>query len=436
MRKGLTAIALLGVATAVCAWWLLPRFVAALPAEVRVRLPEEVARLIITPLPTALPAPEGTRSVAVITIPATATAVPTATPRLSTLATAMPTAVDQSTPLPSPTAPPSPSPTPALPQRVLLDGLQITPQKLNNCGPTNLSIALAYHGVAVDQFDVAAVVKPHYEDRNVSPEELADYVNNHTALRANLYVGGNLTLLRQLIAAGLPVIVEKGFEPDWQGWMGHYLTLYGYDTTAATFTSLDTFLGPWDNSGRVDADAALDGYWNDFNRTFLVIYRPEEATMVAEIVGELADPAVMWQTAAAQAQTAIEQDAGDPFAWYSLGSSLYHRWQLEGDPALLASATAAFDQARLTGLPPRMLWYQFDLYAAYLAHGRVEDVLTLTQTILDGTGGPHVEETFLYRGHALLANGDAEGARRAYSRALELKPGFTAAAEALRALNP
>ncbi len=46
-------------------------------------------------------------------------------------------------------------------------------------------------------------------------------------------------------------------------------------------------------------------------------------------------------------------------------------------------------------------------------------------------GGRDVEETYLYRGHARLAQGDTAAAKADYRRALDLNPGFTAAQEAL-----
>ena len=167
-----------------------------------------------------------------------------------------------------------PSATP-LPGRALISGLTVVPQKFNNCGPANLSIVLDYWGAPDTQSDIAAAIKPHYDDRNVSPEELAAYVREHTALEAAVYRGGSIDLLRRLLAAGFPVIVEKGYEPnDWQGWMGHYLTLNGYEDRPGQFVGLDTFLGPWDSSGRPISYDDLTAYWAHFNNAFLVVYHP------------------------------------------------------------------------------------------------------------------------------------------------------------------
>jgi len=44
----------------------------------------------------------------------------------------------------------------------------------------------------------------------------------------------------------------------------------------------------------------------------------------------------------------------------------------------------------------------------------------LTAVTLENQGGRNVEETYLYQGLALLATGDAAGARAALARAVEL----------------
>lgn len=54
--------------------------------------------------------------------------------------------------------------------------------------------------------------------------------------------------------------------------------------------------------------------------------------------------------------------------------------------------------------------------------GRVDDVLALTEATLLSQGGRNVEETYYYRGRALLATGDAAGARAAFRRVVALNP--------------
>ena len=417
-------------------WQLLPQGVSALPGSVRARLPQELLRLVTTPLPTALPMPVRVTAVAALEI------LPTLThssphPTSPAPSSPTPTPLPRSSPFPTP-LPPTPTTTPTpLPNTVYLDGLELRPQKLNNCGPTNVSMVLNFYGSAQDQFDVAGVVKPHYEDRNVSAEELVNYVNNYTELAAAVYRGSDLTLLQRLLSAGYPVIIEKGYlGSEWEGWMGHYLTLVGYDAGAQNFVGLDTFLGPWEGNGRIETFADIETHWHEFNQTFILIYPPNEAAAVETLLRpSLLEPTTMWQNAAQRARVELETNPDNAFTWANLGFSLTRLAQVNADANLYAQAAAAFDQALLRGLPPRYLWYQFELYAAYLGNGRFADVLTLTESVLENQGGRHVEETHYYRGAALQAAGDSAGARLAYQRALELKPDYPAAQTALATLQ-
>jgi tetratricopeptide (TPR) repeat protein len=427
-RRLLIGIALAAVFAAGLAWVALPRLLAALPGRVRQYVPEAVAESLTTPIATlpapAVPAP-ATLAALLAPLPAAALALsPTAAPAFLE-ATTPPT---EPTPTPQPTIPP-------LPPIDRIDGLPIIPQKFNNCGPTNLTIVLNYYGVEVDQFDVAAVTRPNYEDRNVSPGELTDYVNENTPLSAAAYVGGDVALLRALVAAGFPVIIEKGMTPDEAtGWMGHYLTVFGYHDLSGHFLTRDTFLGPWHSDG-LAAYQDTERYWEQFNGAFIVVYPPEREDELAQLLGpRFADDATMWRAAADRAATAVAARPGDAFAWFNLGASLTQLAAL-GDPALYTNAVAAFDQARAIGLPGRALWYRFEPYEAYLTAGRVADALALAEATLATQGGRNVEETYLYQGRALALAGDDAGARAAFTRAAELNPGSATGLAAAEELN-
>lgn len=410
-----------------------PKLIEALPYRVKAQLPAELIQLAITPPAiTALPTP---RLQATYAATLQVTILPAATER----ATAVPSPVPDQNPTRQAAASPAPTRQPTItprPTAVRLENLQIIPQKFNNCGPANLAINLEHLGHSVEQLEIAAVIRPTYEDRNVSPAEMVDYVNNNTPLRAQAFSGGDLEMLKQLLAAGFPVIIEKGLVPsEWEGWMGHYLTLVGYDDQRQIFFTLDTFLGPWDSSGREESFDFIETHWQQFNYTFLLLYEPENEISVKEIVGEeMFDPLVMWQRRAVKAQQDIEADPENSFAWYNLGTSLTHLGKLEPGETHYEKAAAAFDQARLLGLPWRMLWYQFEIYEAYLANGRSPDVLALAQATLESGGGQFVEETWLFRGLAYQQQGDFARAEADFRRALTLKPGWPEAQEAQASL--
>ncbi|MEZ4519712.1 MAG: hypothetical protein R3C44_23760 [Chloroflexota bacterium] len=153
----------------------------------------------------------------------------------------------------------------------------------------------------------------------------------------------------------------------------------------------------------------------------IVVYPLEEHGRVEEILGPgRTDPVEMWQGAAEQARADIRTNASDPFVWFNLGTSLTRQYQETGEQVQLRQAVAAFDQARLIGLPSRMLWYQFTPYEAYLAAGRYADVLALAEATLGSQGGRNVEETYVYQAQALAASGDEQAASAALQRAEQL----------------
>jgi len=116
-----------------------------------------------------------------------------------------------------------------------------------------MTINLGFYGNETTQEEAAAFLKPNWQDRNVSPWQMVDYVNEMSDMRAFVGSGGDLDLLKRLIANGFPVVIEKGYELPREGWLGHYLTIFGYNDEAAEMVSLDTNLGPWDGSGRYDS---------------------------------------------------------------------------------------------------------------------------------------------------------------------------------------
>ena len=420
---------------------ILPEVVLAIPGRFRVALAEQnpalsdIAEEIIervAPAEQFLPTPETTAAAPRITIPSLqATEDPAPINNLSPTAEAVSEVVEaETTPEPTPTSTPTPTPTSTptpLPEMVRLDNFKRIQQSFNNCGPANLTQVLNWYGDDTTQEEAASYLKPNPEDRNVSPWQLSDYVNDYTDLRSTAHSGGSIELIKQLLAAGFPVVVERGYEPDTlssQGWFGHYYTVFGYDDEANELVGLDSYVQP-DPEGHVETYDTLEEFWSHFNYTFYVVYKPEREQEVFQILGpEMLEPLKMWENAAIQAQKDIDEDSQDAFAWFNLGSSLTRIGEMIGDAQFYENGALAFDQARSIGLPPRMLWYEHRPYLAYMKTGRFEDMIELADVVLETQGGRNVEETYLYKGHALLYQGDVRGAVEAYEQALDEKPDF------------
>ena len=434
----------------------LPTIVQAIPGRYRVALAERSPFLSgiaegvmeqVAPVATALPAPSiasaeqidiaslvVTRPIAVAD-PPTPTQEPTATIEIvASEAVEEETAVTPS-PIPSPTAEPTataePTPEP-LPTQVVLEGMGRIQQTFNNCGPANLTQVLNFHDYDITQEDIRLVLKPNSEDRNVSPWQIQDFVNEQTPFQAIARTNGTQEMIKQFIAAGLPVVVEKGYSLPESGWWGHYITIYGYDDEQQKFYTQDTYLSPLDNTGRPLPYADLDEFWKQFNYTFYVVYEPLQEEIVHNILGEtMLDNFTMWQLTANRALQETESEPANPFVWFNLGAALTEMAKLTGEAQYYQAGAQAFDKSRVSELPPRMLWYQFQPYPAYLAVGRYEDVFTLVNAVLSNSGGLDVEETYYYQGQLREAMGDAAGAVVSYQEAVRLNPGYEAAVAAL-----
>lgn len=440
-RNLIATVALLGLLLTI-GLAMVPQVVRALPGETYIRLQHHpltspVMALLTTPMATALPQAGGAPAFAAVAdvpdipglletavpAPATPTPQPTATPQ------AAPAAGETAVPTPAPTLPPTPTPVPTLPPppaRVVLDGLTTVKQGFNNCGPANLTIVLNYFNDPTTQEIAAAYLKPNREDRNVSPWQISDYVNEFTALRSTVHSGGDLEMIKQFVAQGFPVVIEKGYEPNnAEGWYGHYLTVYGYDDEKQEVYARDTNLGPFDGTPRVDPYDDFVYWWQQFNYTFYVVYRPSQEALVQSIIPEpLRERTDMWQYTADLARQEQRDNPTDVFAWFNLGVSLTRLGELTGESTYYEQAAEAFDQARAIGLPPRTLYYEHRPLMAYFKLGRIDDVMALTDALLQTVGGPYVEEIHWYRGHALAAQGQLSAARAAYEKALEVNPNF------------
>ncbi len=345
-------------------------------------------------------------------VAATLQALPSATPSPSPAPTRPgPTA----TPTTVPTATSTPTP---LPDKASLKGILHEYQKWNNCGPANLAMELSFWGWQGDQLDTAAVLKPNSRDKNVMPYEMVDFVQEHTGLKALARVGGDLLLIKSFLAAGFPVIVEKGFEgPSFDGWMGHYEVVSGYDEAKARFTTQDSYLGA--NLAVSYADMAE--YWQAFNYLYIVVYPAEREAEVLAILGPQADEAFNYQYAAQLASQEIASKSGRDqfFAWYNRGTDLMYLQDYSGAADAYDQAFALYPGIPEKERPWRMLWYQTGPYIAYFFTQRYYDVVSLATSTIDTANEPAIEESFYWRARAFYELYKLEGKQDYRAHAVE-----------------
>lgn len=321
-----------------------------------------------------------------------------------------------------------------LPPQVMLTSPKYEKQDINNCGPAVLSMTLHMYGWDGNQVDIANIIKPIKQDRNVNPEELQYYILNEAGwLKAEYRVAGTLDLLKRLLAANYPVIVEVASKIDEQDangpnddlWDAHYLLVNGYDDAEEVFIVQDPQHGPEKDADKKVPYETMLADWKPFNNLYMVIYFPQDEAEVQSILGMDWDPDLNRQNALDIANAAITANPKDAFAWFNLGSMLtyFERYQ---------EAVQAFDQAFTLGLPQRMTRYQFYPFFAYFNADRIDYLLEITEKTYKPINGSYAEEALLWHGWGLWRQGDIEGAIANWRKALDVHPNYQDAIYALQ----
>lgn len=246
------------------------------------------------------------------------------------------------TPVPSPTAVP-------LPASFSLPPARWIGQTYNNCGPATVAQLLQYFGYEVDQATTKAKLRSGSDDKNVTLDEVSAYLKQDFGLESQVLINGNIPILKQLLAAGIPVVVEEWLRPNED--IGHVLLLRGYDDDRGGFVADDVYLGPnrffpyeqfeWDQ-------------WQPFNRIYLPVYRPQQEETVRRIVGEDWDRDLMYRRALAAAQAETGLFPENAYSWLNLGSIALTLGETD-------LADRSLERSRSLGWPARLLWYRVDI---------------------------------------------------------------------------
>jgi tetratricopeptide (TPR) repeat protein len=351
--------------------------------------------------------------------------------------TSSPTLMSDLTATPSPLPVPSPTWAP-LPESISLSGIRHEYQQFNNCAPSSLSMVLSYWGWAGDQYVTRAYLRPSFEtdDKNVNPHEIVDYVKNQTQFDALWRVGGDLDTLKRLLAAGFPVLIEKGLEdPHDHSWLGHYQILSGYSDAKSQFLVYDSYQGPPEAYGVAYDEIAQ--FWRHFDTVYIVIFPPERVAEVNAILGANTDPQTNFRNAANSALAEANSLTGREqfFAWFNVGTNLVYLQDYTNAAQAYDNAFSLYAALPEKERPWRLLWYQDGPYNAYYHTERYQDVINLAHSTLINVDKPVLEEAYYWRGMAREAIGDRQGAMEDLTRAYNLNANSTPAGVELQKLS-
>ena len=321
-----------------------------------------------------------------------------------------------------------------LPASVMLEGFQWVHQGVNRCSAAALTIHLSFfEEISLETYNTFArqELNTWADDASVRIEEMAQSIRD-VGYGAIVRRGGTVDLLKALLAAGFPVLVENSYYESndlYRDWLSHNRVLIGYDDAQNSFFFQDPLLGfPSGDLVSFEYDN-FDNRWRPFTRDYLVIYDLEDESIVQGVLGDDWDATRNAENVLAVSQAEIDDGRTDGYAYYNLG---WAQLQL----GMFEDAAASFDLAREAGLPLRFMWYEFGVFEAYLAVGRYQEVIDLVNVQLVNAGDAiSVEEWFYYAGRAYEALGNTQRAMSNYQLAVTRNNNYSQAAEALAALQ-
>ncbi|WP_407539382.1 C39 family peptidase [Deinococcus radiomollis] len=164
---------------------------------------------------------------------------------------------------------------PAHPVSAYLAAVGHVAQTYNNCGPASIVSVLSYYGVQTTQGAVAQVLRPAggYMLAGVIPPFVERY-----GLKATRFRNGSLENLRQLAAAGIPVIVLQWMNRP--GGIPHFRVVRGYDDKAGLMWLSDPVYG----ANVYVSYADFERLWTLAGQEFVPVYRPQQTAQVGRIL--------------------------------------------------------------------------------------------------------------------------------------------------------
>ena len=350
---------------------------------------------------------------------------PTAVPvEIISTATILPTA----TPTVVPTATITPIP---LPAQASITGVKYEDQHgiWNYCAPTNLSMALTFWGWDGDRIKAGNWLKPFDKDKNVMFYEMQDFVAQETQLRSIVRSGGTPELMKKLINAGFPVLIEKGsLMQEVSGaysWMGHYNVVTGYDDDRQLWIVQDSYYEP-------DFEISYETLyweWRSFNFDFMIVYPGDKEATLYELLGPYTNSDWTKQNAFAMAEEQVAAATDDEswfYTYFNRGTSQIDLNDFYGAAQSYDMAFAYYANLDPKTRPYRIVWYQTGPYYAYYYSARYQDLISLADITLASTNEPYLEESYYWRAMAKIALGEYAGATEDLDSCLEVHPGFTA----------
>ncbi len=309
----------------------------------------------------------------------------------------------------------------ALPASALLQNNYQVYETWNNCGPASLSMALSYFGINESQAVLGEALRPYEnstgdnDDKDVTMPELAAE-SRKFGLLAYYRPNGNMQLIKQFIALGVPVIAETLMTTDDD--IGHYRVVKGYDNSSLSLIQDDSMQGHNVRFSFADFNAM----WRQYNYQYLVLVPKNKQQQAEAILGRDLDPKTAWREMAAADRAMLVSNPSDIDSRFNLSIALYYLGDYQ-------QSVNQFEQVR-SQLPARTLWYQIEPLEAYYALGDYQQVISLADYILNN-GDRAFSQLYILLGDIDRKQGNLQAAKTEFQNAVFYNTNLRAARVAL-----
>lgn len=294
------------------------------------------------------------------------------------------------------------------PEKVALSQTQFVSQTFNNCGPASLSMMMSLLGKNISQQELGEKMRPFnnplggVDDKSIFAPEFVETAKEY-GFESLHRPNGSIELLKKFTANGIPVVVRTWLNP--QEDIGHFRVVRGYDETTKTILQDDSYQGP-------NLSYSYNEFlkmWQPFNYGYILVYPKDKQKIVEAILGEEMDEKIAWENALEKAEKELQNNPSDSYTKFNISVANYYLGNYD-------RSIEFYEMAR-SGLPPRMLWYQYEPLQAYLKMKHYDTVFSLTENILM-SGNSAYSELYLLRGQAYVEQGRVDDAEMEFEKAV------------------
>ncbi len=294
-----------------------------------------------------------------------------------------------------------------------------------NSGPVLFAVLLNDRTIRTSAAALTTSLRPNPLDVTIFPYEIENYILTQTRLNYLYRFGGDIEILRKLVSANLPILLQKSYSGGGvDGWAAEYALVTGYDDFKQQVEVLvvragSVVLQVFDYEDFLNA-------WLPFGYAYMVIHPNQRTDDVKEILGGQFYSAINYESTTEMLAEGWRRDRLDRF-WESLAVATIWTYRQDYGQAITTYSLEAFqhyEKLTVEQIPWRFLWYNSRPYWAFYYGGDYKRVISLADQTLETAGSLGAEESLYWRAMAYQALGEQSKAMADLQAALQIHPDF------------